>query len=236
MSLNTKASAGITTGSRNGPGLLGYATLGGLLIALYAAFIYAPREAMMGDVQRIFYFHVPAAYVAFLAFAVVFVAGIQYLRTRDLKWDALAHASAEIGVVFCTIALLTGSIWAKPIWGAWWTWDPRLTTTLVLWLIYISYLMLRRAIEEAERRARFAAVVGIVGFVDVPLVFMSIRWWRTIHPVVFKVDSIDVDGQMMVALALGLVAFTLLYAYLLRLRVGLEQLQMRVEGLRRAQW
>lgn len=236
MSLNTNASAGITTGSRNGPGLLGYVTLGGVLIALYAAFIYAPREAMMGDVQRIFYFHVPSAYVAFLAFAVVFVSGIQYLRTRDLKWDALAHASAEIGVVFCTIALITGSIWAKPIWGAWWTWDPRLTTTLVLWLIYVSYLMLRRALDEPERRARFAAVVGIVGFVDVPLVFMSIRWWRTIHPVVFKVDSIDVDGQMLVALVVALAAFTLLYAYLLRLRVGLEQLELRVERLRRAQW
>jgi heme exporter protein C len=192
---------------------------------------------MMGDVQRIFYFHVPAAYVAFLAFGAVFVAGIQYLRTRNLeKWDAVAHASAEIGVVFCTIALITGSIWAKPIWGAWWTWDPRLTTTLVLWLIYVSYLMLRRAIEEPEQRARFAAVVGVVGFVDVPLVFMSIRWWRTIHPVVFKVDSIAVDGQMLVALMLGFVAFTLLYAYLLRLRVGLERLQIRIDALRRAQW
>ena len=236
MTVNGTTPKQLNTPSRSQPGILGLAALAGMLVAIYAAFVYAPREAMMGDVQRIFYFHVPSAYIAFLAFGVVFVAGVQYLRTRDPKWDALAHSSAEIGVVFCTIALITGSIWAKPIWGAWWTWDPRLTTTLVLWLIYVSYLMLRRAIEEPERRARFAAVVGIVGFVDVPLVFMSIRWWRTIHPVVFRVDSIDVDGQMLVALVVALAAFTLVYAYLLRLRVGLEQLEMRVEGLRRAQW
>ena len=222
--------------STRGPSLLGYLALAGILVALYMVFFYAPREAMMGDVQRIFYFHVPSAYIAFLAFAVVFVSGVQYLRTRNIEWDARAHASAEIGVVFCTIALITGSIWAKPIWGAWWTWDPRLTTTLVLWLIYVSYLMLRRALDEPERRARFAAVVGIIGFVDVPLVFMSIRWWRTIHPVVFRVDAIDVDGQMMVALLVALAAFTLLYVYLLKLRVGLEHLQIRVETLQRMRW
>ncbi|TAK32642.1 MAG: cytochrome C assembly protein [Chloroflexota bacterium] len=221
---------------RRGVNLLGYTALAGILVALYAVFFYAPREAMMGEVQRIFYFHVPSAYIAFLAFAVVFVSSVQYLRTRDAGWDARAHASAEIGVVFCTIALVTGSIWAKPIWGAWWTWDPRLTTTLVLWLIYVSYLMLRRALDEPERRARFAAVVGIIGFVDVPLVFMSIRWWRTIHPVVFNADSIDVDGQMMVALVVSLAAFTILYLYLLKLRVGLERLQIRVEALQRARW
>jgi heme exporter protein C len=213
--------------------LLG-ATLAVGLLALYLAFVYAPKEATMGQVQRIFYFHVGAAWTAFLAFFVVLVGGLGYLRTRDRRWDALALSSAEIGVVFTTITLATGSIWAKPAWGAWWTWDPRLTTTTVLWLIYVSYLILRSTIDEPERRARFAAVVGIVGFVDVPIVFLSIRLWRTIHPVLVKSQGFEMAPQMVYALLAALLACTLLYAYLLLVRTSLERRRLEVEAAKRA--
>lgn len=211
-----------------------WATLAVGLLALYLAFVYAPEEATMGDVQRIFYFHVGAAWTAALAFFVVFLGGVAYLRTDDRRWDALALSSAEIGVVFTTIALATGSIWAKPAWGTWWTWDPRLTTTTVLWLIYVSYLILRSAIDEPERRARFAAVVGIVGFVDVPIVFVSIRVWRTIHPVLVKSEGFDMAPEMVHALLAALLAYTLLYAYLLLVRTTLERRRLDLETAKRA--
>ncbi len=203
------------------------------VVALYLAFVYAPTEATMGHVQRIFYFHVGAAWTAFLAFFVVFVGGVAYLRTRDRRWDALALSSAEIGVIFTTIALVTGSIWAKPAWGAGWTWDPRLTTTTVLWLIFVSYLILRGTIDEPERRARFAAVVGIVGFVDVPIVFLSIRLWRTIHPVLVKSEGFDMAPEMVYALLAALLAYTLLYAYLLLVRTSLERRRLDIEAAKR---
>jgi heme exporter protein C len=159
---------------------------------------------------------------------------VAYLRTRDRRWDALALSSAEIGVIFTTIALAMGSIWAKPAWGAWWTWDPRLTTTTVLWLIYVSYLILRGTIDEPERRARFAAVVGIVGFVDVPIVFLSIRLWRTIHPVLVKSEGFDMAPQMVQALLAALLACTLLYVYLLVVRTSLERRRIEVEAAKQA--
>jgi heme exporter protein C len=136
-------------------------------------------------------------------------------------------------VIFTTIALATGSIWAKPVWGAWWTWDPRLTTTTVLWLIYVSYLILRSTIDEPDRRARFAAVVGIMGFVDVPIVFLSIRLWRTIHPVLVKSEGFDMAPEMVHALLAALLAFTLLYAYLLLVRTSLERGRLEVEAAKR---
>jgi len=200
--------------------------------ALYMAFLFAPTEATMGDVQRIFYFHVPSAWAAFLAFAVVFVASIQWLRTKQPRWDAMAVSAAEVGIVFCSIALVTGSIWAKPIWGTWWDWDPRLTTTLILWLIYVSYLMLRTSVENPARRASLSAVVGIVGFIDVPVVFMSIRWWRTIHPVLLSASGFDMAPSMVATLMVCLVAFTLLFVHLLRLRISLELQREEVHRLR----
>lgn len=203
-----------------------------MVLALYMAFLFAPTEATMGDVQRIFYFHVPSAWVAFLAFGVVFVASIQWLRTREQRWDALAVSSTEIGILFATVALITGSIWAKPIWGTWWDWDPRLTSTLILWLIYASYMMLRTVVENPAQRASLSAVVGIVGFIDVPIVFMSIRWWRTIHPVVLNATSLDLDPMMLLTLMVCLAAFTLLFLHLLRLRLRLEQQREEVHRLR----
>lgn len=184
--------------------------------ALYAAFLYAPTEKEMGEVQRIFYFHVGAAWTAFLAFFVVFVAGILYLATRKLLWDHLAAASAEIGVVLTSIVLVMGSLWARPIWNTWWPWgDPRVMTTFVLWLTYVAYLILRSSIPESEKRYRFCAVFGILGFLNVPIVWMSIRWWRTIHPVVIKPGEVALDPQMWEALWVAFAAVVVLYLTLL---------------------
>ncbi len=205
--------------------------------ALVAAFVIAPPEAEMGDVQRIFYFHVASAWAALLAFFLVFVGSIAYLRSRALRWDVLAVSAAEIGVVFTSLALLSGSIWAKNAWGTWWSWEPRLTTTLLLWLIYVSYLLLRGMVEEHGQRAVFAAVFGIVGFVDVPIVFMSIRWWRTLHPAVVGGEGFDMEATMLPALFLSLAAFSVLFACLLALRMGLERAQQEVAALReRLRW
>jgi heme exporter protein C len=205
-----------------------------LLGALYAALVYAPEEATMGQVQRIFYFHVPSAWVAFLAYFVVFVGGVAYLKTRRLGWDIVARCSAEIGVLFTTIALITGSLWAKPVWGTWWTWEPRLTVTLVLWLIYVGYLLLRSAIPQPEQRAVFASVLGIVGFIDVPIVFGSVRWWRTVHPVVMNSGGFDLARPMLISLMVSLAAFTILYLTLLLVRTSLERSKEDLERLRRA--
>jgi len=193
------------------------------VVALWAAFIHAPTEREMGEVQRILYFHVGAAWTAFFAFFVVFVAGIIYLWRRRLFWDEFAAASAEIGVVFTTIVLATGPIWARPIWNTWWPWgDPRVTTTLVLWLIYVAYFILRSSLPEGEKRARFAAVFGIIGFIDVPIVFLSIRWWRTIHPVLIDRTGAKMEPEMLQALMISVVAFTFLYFALLFLRTAMR--------------
>ena len=212
---------------------LGWLTMAAMIAALYAVFIYVPTERVMGIVQRIFYFHAPCAWVGFLAFFVVFLASILYLWKRRQQWDMLAFSSAEIGVVFTTLVLVTGPIWAKPVWGTWWTWDPRLTTTLILWLIYVSYLVLRNAIDDEERRARLSAVLGILGFIDVPIDFMAIRWWRTIHPAIIKSQGFQLNQAMLLTLLISLSAFTLLYAYLLVHRLRLERMRLQVEGLKR---
>ena len=204
--------------------------LANIAVAFYMALWYAPREATMGDVQRIFYFHVPSAWIGFLAFFVVFVGSVLYLVKRDRKWDALARASAEIGVVFTTLVLLTGPLWAKVAWGAYWVWDARLTTTLVLWLIYVGYLMLRAAVDDA-RRARIAAVLGIVGFMDVPIIYFSVVWWRTQHPTLVVTDTGGLDHAMATTLMVALLSFTLLFVWLLFARVRLEQKRDRLAML-----
>lgn len=202
-----------------------------MIAALYMALLYAPTEATMGDVQRIFYFHVPSAWVAFLAFFLVFAFSLVYLFQRRKKWDTLAASSAEVGVLFCTLVLLTGPLWAKPAWGVWWTWDARLTLTLVLWLIYVAYIMLRHYLSDPERRATFAAVLGIIGFLDVPLVYFSIRWWRTQHPqpVMAGGEESGLDPGMRAALFVCLAAFTLLFVVLLRARVKMLGLREEVD-------
>lgn len=210
-----------------------------VLVALYGSLVWAPTERVMGDVQRLFYFHMASAWVALgPAFTVVFACSIAYLVKRRPALDRVAAASAEIGVVFTTITLTTGPLWARTVWLTYWTWDPRLTTTLILWFMYVGYLLLRSMLPAGERRARIAAVYGIVAWVDVPLVFMSIRWWRTIHPQVITGSGMQLEGTMTAVLFLALGAFTLLYLLLLWLRAGqlrigddLHALTMRAEWL-----
>jgi heme exporter protein C len=186
---------------------------------LYAALVYAPTERVMGEVQRLFYFHVGAAWSAFLAFLLVFVGGLLYLIRRNPIWDLMAVSAAEVGVVLTTVVLITGPIWARPIWNTWWPWgDPRVTTTLVLWLIYVAYLILRASLPEGEKRSRLCAVFGVIGFLDVPIVWMSIRWWRTIHPVVITRTGASLAPPMVHALIVSVVAFTLLLGAALLLR------------------
>ena len=199
-----------------------------MTIALGAIFLYAPTERIQGVVQRIFYFHVPLAWVSYLAFFVVFVCGSVYLWRRDWRWDRWARCSAEVGVVFATLFIVTGSLWAKPIWGTWWTWDARLTSSFILWLIYVGYLMLRSYVSDQGQGARFGAVLGIIGFLDVPIVQLSVTWWRTLHPdptIVQESGKVGIPPEMVLTLVLSLAAVTLLYMYLLVQRVRLEELR-----------
>ncbi len=215
--------------------VLSYSLLIAMLIDLYLVLLVAPTERTMGDVQRIFYFHVPSAWVAFLAFFTVFFGSVAYIATRNVRYDRQAIASAEIGVAFCTIVLVTGPIWARPVWGIWWTWDPRLTSTLVLWLIYASYLLLRGFIEDPGRRAILSAVVGIVGFVDVPIVYMSIRWWRTQHPSPVFAGGAEsgLDPDMKIVFFFSLAVFMLLYAVLQGLSIQIKRVESDVVELSR---
>ena len=213
--------------------LLTVASLAAVLVALGMVFLYAPREAAMGDVQRIFYFHVSSAWVGFFAFFVTFLAGIGYLARGERRWDVLALSSVEVGLTFITMTVITGSLWARPVWGTYWTWEPRLTISAVQLLIYIAYLMLRSSIESPERKARFAAVYGVVAFVTVPLSWFAIRWWRTIHPdILTGGEGMAVTPRMVHTLLVSIAAFTLLYVTLLRQRVRLERAADRLEWLR----
>jgi heme exporter protein C len=183
-----------------------------------------PPDATQGDVQRLMYVHVPAAWVTFFAFGIVFLASCAYLKTGHIRWDRIAAASAEIGVQFCALTILLGSLWGRPVWGTWWTWDPRLTTTAVLLLIYVGYLSLRRVADSPARRAKWSAVVGVVGFIDVPIVHMSVVWWRSLHQqaTVLRLGAPTIAGSMLATLLLGFVTFSMAYGYLMavRLRVG----------------
>ena len=209
-----------------------------LLAATAAVFFYAPTEAVMGQVQRVFYFHVAAGWVGMLGFLVAAIAGIVYLRTGRRNWDIVGLSAVEIGMVFAFINIVTGSIWARPIWNTWWTWDPRLTTATIMELIYAAYLMLRAGIEDPNRRARFGAVYAIVGFISVPLTFFSARLFRTIHPVVIGSNqpgaegSFDMSPKMLQAFMFSLFTFSFVFADLLWHRVRLGRLSDKVEQLK----
>lgn len=206
-----------------------------MLVNLYLIFMVAPTDAVLGHVQRIFYFHVPVAVVSFLAFFVVFIGSIGYLITRKAGWDAVAHAAAEVGVVYVTLAVLSGAIWAKPVWGVWWTWEPRLTTTLILWLIYAAYLMLRAYVPNRRQGAVYAAAVGIIGFVDVPIVYYSVQWWRSIHPAAVVgplAETGALEPIMRMVLFFSLAVFLLLFLYLLRERTALRRSEDRLAARR----
>lgn len=205
-----------------------------LALGLILAFGYVPPDAVQGNVQRIMYIHVPAILTAYVAFGVVFFASLRYLWKRNPRSDAIASASAEIGVVLTGLTLMTGSIWGKPTWGTWWTWDARLTTTAILFVIYIGYLMLRAFVEDPERRARYAAVVGILGALDIPLIHMSVVWFRTLHQPssIIREGGPSMAPSMLVTLLFNFLAFVLLYLYLLRQRVRLAELEQEVGRVR----
>jgi len=213
---------------------LGTLAVIGLVTGLYSAFVYAPPDAVQGEVQRIMYLHVPLILVSYLAFFVVFVTSILYLARRRERHDAIAYSSAEIGVLFTALAIAAGSIWGRPTWGAWWTWDARLTTTTILLLIFIGYLMLRALVDDPSRGATFSAVLGIIGFLDVPIIHMSVVWWRTLHQPasVLRPGPSTVAPDMQVALYANLAAFVLLYAYFLVKRVRLEEARWELSRLR----
>jgi heme exporter protein C len=212
--------------------LLGAVTVVGLAAGLVMAFGIAPREATQGNVQRIMYLHVPSVWVAYLAFAVVLVASIAYLARRSEGADRLAHASAEVGVLFTGLTIATGSIWGKPTWGTWWTWDARLTTVSILFVMYLGYLLLRGMIDDRERGARFAAVLGIVAAFNIPLVHFSVYWWRTLHqpPSLMKPGPSTMPGVIVAALLVNFGAFTLLYVYFVTRRARVLRLEAEAEA------
>jgi heme exporter protein C len=196
-----------------------------MTVALFMMFLYAPTDRVQGPVQRVFYLHLPMAWLAYLAFFVVFIASIAYLIKRNRRWDQVARSSAEVGLVFTTLVIITGSLWGRPIWGTFWEWDARLTTTLILWFIYLAYFMIRAYISDTERAMRYAAVVGIIGFIDVPIIHMSVRWWRTLHPepIVTQASGPAMPDTMLYTLTVSLLAFTLFYGYLLYQKLIIEQ-------------
>jgi heme exporter protein C len=215
-----------------------------MLVALYMALVWAPDALNLEApaeryAQRIFYFHVPAAWIGFLAFIVAAIAAVLYLVTRNQKWDIWGLASVEIGLVFFTMVMLSGPIWAKPTWNVWWTWDPRLTISTISWLLYIGYLMLRGAVDNPERQARFAAVYAPIAALSVPINWMAIRWWRTIHPAVIApgknteaMGSFGMSDNIMFTLLFCLFAFTIFYITLMYHRIQQENLKRRVETLK----
>ncbi len=218
--------------------ILDVVTLVTVLAATAMVFFYAPIERVMGAVQKVFYFHVAAGWVGMLSFLFAAVAGVLYLVKKTKIWDLVGVASVEIGIVFIFINIVTGSIWARPIWNTWWTWDPRLTTATIMELVYIAYLMLRQGIDDPERRGRFGAVYAIVGFLSVPLTFFSIRIFRTIHPVVIAgsdpsaVGTFDMTPTMFQTLMVSIVVFSILFIDLVWHRIRLGKLNSQVEELK----
>jgi len=204
----------------------------GMMISIGLIFLYVPTDAIEGIPQRIFYFHVPIAWIGMLAFGIMGIAGVAYLWKKDERWDWLARASAEIGAVFITLALITGSIWGRTTWGTWWTWDARLTTTLILWFIYIAYIMLRSYMGCTLASARAGAVLAIIGLVDIPIIYESVNWWRTLHPQA----EVGVQGalppEVIFTLIVSLITFTLLYSFLMVQIYQLEKMQTLASRLR----
>lgn len=203
------------------------------VISIYLALIYTPTHETMGDVQRIFYFHVASAWVSYLAFGVTFVAGLLYLKSKDLKWDMIAYGSAEVGIIFCTMAIITGSLWGKAAWGVFWRWeDLKLFITLVLWLVFIAYLALRANAKSRISKANLSAVFGIIGFICVPLSFAANRIWQQYHPTVIATSQGSLQASMAFALVVAVFAFTFLYFYLLLARVDIEKMRETIEEIK----
>ena len=208
-------------------------TFVGMMISIWMIFLYAPTDAIEGDAQRIFYFHLPTAIIGMLAFGIVTIGGIMYLWKKEERWDWAARAAAELGAVFLTFALITGSIWGRTTWGTWWTWDVRLTTTLILWFIYIGYLMLRSYMGRTAASARAGAVLAIIGIIDVPIIYESVNWWRTLHPqqVLPIGSSPQLPPEMLYTLLVSFVTLTLLFSFLMVQLYQLEKMQTLAQRL-----
>jgi heme exporter protein C len=206
-----------------------------VLASAYASFFIAPEERTMGVIQRIFYFHVASAWAGFSAFLVCFIGNLLYVWKRAQKYDWLAVSGAEVGLAFTTVVLITGPIWAHPVWGIWWTWDARLTSTFVLWLLYVSYLLLRTLVEEPDRRALLSSLFGIFAFIDVPLVFGAIRWWRTQHPqpVIAGGQGSGLEPTMKAVFFFSAFAMHVFMAFLVAERYALEKMQTETDFLAR---
>lgn len=203
------------------------------LISIYLAFIYTPPHETMGDVQRIFYFHVASAWISYLAFGITFVAGLLYLKSKNLKWDTIAYSSAEVGVIFCSMAIITGSLWGRAAWGVFWRWeDIKLFITLVLLLVFIAYLALRANAKSRVSKANLSAVFGIIGFICVPLSFAANRIWQQYHPTVIATSEGSLQASMAFALVVSVFAFTFLYLYLLLAKVSLERMKETIEEIK----
>lgn len=218
-------------------GILGAAALVFIIAGLYWGLVKAPPDAYQGDSQRIMYLHIPSILTAYLSFFLVFVGSCLYLWKREKRDDNLAHAAAEIGVLFTALTIIEGSIWGRPTWGVWWTWDARLTLTAILLLIFIGYLMLRALVEDESRAASAAAILGIIGFLDIPLIHMSVYWWRTLHqpPSILRPDKVpweNIHPELLTALAINFVAFVLLYFYLLSNRLRLSEMREEIKSRR----
>ena len=207
-------------------------------VTLYLVFIWVPTEQNLGVSQRIFYFHVPLGWLGMISIVIVAIASFMHLQTGREKWDSLAATTAELGLLFATLIIVTGSIWAKPVWGVWWTWDAKLTTTLILWFIYVSYLMLRSYAPSGSQGRRYSSVVALIGAIDAPIIYMATVWWRTAHPELNigpLADSGSLDSRMLLTFLISIVAFTVLYAHVLveryshkRAEAALDELHQRV--------
>jgi len=204
-----------------------------ILLAIYLALIFTPTHSTMGDVQRIFYFHVASAWVSYVAFGVTFIGGLGYLKTKKYGWDSLALSSAEIGIVFCTLAITTGPLWGKAVWGVYWRWeDMKLFITLVLWLIFIAYLALRTNVKSKPQRANLSGVFGILGFICIPLSFAANRIWTQYHPTIIATSQGTLQSSMGMSLGVAVIGFTFLYLFLLLARLELEDMRQKVEDIK----
>lgn len=213
--------------------ILGIFSLVLMIANLYMIFIFAPNESTMGVIQRIFYFHLPAGISSYVSAYLLGFGSIMFLIQRDLKWDRFAAASGEMGVLFTSLSIMSGALWAKPVWGIWWTWDARLTLQFLLALVFLSYLMLRAYLPEREKRAALGGVFGVLAMIDVPFNYLSIRWWRTQHPQPVILGG-GLDWDMWKVMIVSFLAFAALYAYLIGRRMAIARVEEEVEYLEHA--
>ena len=202
-----------------------------MAFTLYLVYFWAPTEQNLGVSQRIFYFHVPLGWIGMVSIIVVAVASILHLTTGRQKWDDLAYSTAELGVIYASLVLVTGAIWGKPVWGVWWTWDPKLTTTLVLWFIFVGYLMVRAYGPAGGQGKRFASVIALIGAIDAPIIYKATDWWRSAHPD-NNIPS-DLDGRMLLTLLVSVVTFTVIYLFMLMERYSLRKSESDLDELHR---